>query len=439
MKRSPRGRKAVKKKIKRVVVRRHQVARKRFPRQRRPVVLRRPKKAAGPVPKPAAPKAPPEPPAPKAPLKQLLLFCPGPVNLTARVRNALAGAELCHREPEFEELLQATRAKLAHALGLGERYTAVIVGGSGTAALEAAVMAGVEPGKKLFVLNNGVYGSRIAQIAKSKQIPLVELRSPLTDPPDLDRVSTALKREGKIGTVAMVHHETSTGQLNPLEEVGKLAKKFHKRFLVDGISSLGGEKADLDKAHVGICVGSAGKCLHGPPGLSFVLLSREEAALVSKRRVPSLYLDLGLALKSQEGGEPPFTPPVHLVAGFHAALDELLREGLKKRIDTYRQRAEILRAGFQKLKLEFLLGEKQLSSVLTALRLPAGLAYEALHQTLKKAGYVVYAGQNELKNKIFRVAHMGGTLHPPDLRGFLRALEPVLRANAERLRREREG
>ena len=359
-------------------------------------------------------------------VRRQILFCPGPVNLTPHVKAALGGPEMCHREPEFGHLLQTVRAKLIHALGLDQRTTAVLIGGSGTAALEAAVSSLAETAKKILVINNGVYGSRIAQLARIHQIPCVEIRSPLTERPDLSRVAAALKRDPQIATVAMVHHETSTGMLNPVEEVGRLAKKFHRRFLVDAISSLGAEPLALEKNHVGLCVGSAGKCLHGPPGLSFVLLSEEESSRLAKGKLHrSLYLDLSLHLRSQEGGEPPFTPAIPLIVAFHAAVDELIREKLKVRIARYRQRALFLRQGFKKMGLRFLLDEKLLSNTLTSLWLPKGMGYPEIHDRLKKLGYIVYAGQSELKGKILRVAHMGHLLQS-DLKDFLQGLKGVL-------------
>lgn len=358
-------------------------------------------------------------------LKRQILLCPGPVNLTPHVRAALAGGDVCHREPEFLEVLQKIRVKLLHAVGLDGRYTAVLMNGSGTSALESALLSSLEANRKLLVVNNGVYGSRIAQIARFNGLPYAEIRSPLVERPDVSRVAAALKRDSKIGTVAMVHHETSTGMLNPVEAVGALARKFHRRFLVDAISSLGAENWDLVKSHVDLCVGSTGKCLHGPVGGSFVLLSQSEAARVTKLKPRGLYLDLGLHLRAQEAGEPPFTPAVPLWVAFHAALDELIKEGLKKRIARYRQRALLLRSGFKKIRLEPLLNEKFLSNSLTALRMPAGMAYSHLHDALRRAGFVVYAGQSELAGKIFRVAHMGH-LAKADLTEFLRVLGQVV-------------
>ncbi len=421
------GRSAVSKRLAQWVARRavrRRAARRRITRARR-FVHSQPK-FAKPMIKKEEPVLPPkESPPPRPAGKRQILLCPGPVNTSAHVHAALGGPDQCHREPEFTELLQTIRVKLVHALGLDHRYSAVLINGSGTAALEAAVLSSVDPGQKLLVINNGVYGSRIAQIARIHQIPLVEVRSPITEQPDLTRVSAALKRDTHIGAVAMVHHETSTGLLNPVEEVCALARKSRKRFLVDAISSVGGERLDFSKSNIGLCVGSAGKCLHGAPGLSFVLVAQEETPRLAKLKARSLYLNLTLHFKSQEAGEPPFTPAVPLVAAFGTALDELVREGVKDRIQRYRERAILLRTAFKKMGLKFLLDERVMSNSLTALWVPKEKSYDALHGALKKAGYIVYAGQSELKGKILRVAHMGQLLQA-DLKGFLQVLKDVV-------------
>lgn len=411
-------------KKKRTAFRRRRMLLRRFIRRHRGrPVLKAPPSPAEKLEKEKEAAAPPPPPRP-VPKRQVLL-CPGPVNTSPHVHAALAGPDVCHREQEFSHLLQTIRAKLVHTLGLDQRHSAVIINGSGTAALEAAVLSSVEPGQKLLVLNNGVYGSRIAQLARIHQIPLVEIRSPLTEGADLGRVAAALKRDSRIGTLALVHHETSTGMLNPIEEAAALAKKYRRRVLLDAISSVGGEKLELSKLNIGLCVGSAGKCLHGAPGLSFVLLSQEEAARVAKMKPKSLYLDLGFHLKAQEAGELPFTPAVPLVAAFGAALDDLARETVRSRITRYRERAIFLRQGFKKLGLQFLLEERLLSNTLTALWLPKGKSYAQVHDSLKKAGFIIYAGQSELKGKILRVAHMGQLLQA-DLKDFLRALKEAV-------------
>jgi len=357
--------------------------------------------------------------------KRQVLLCPGPVNLSVGVKAALSNAEICHREPEFSDMLQSVRAKLLHVLSLDSQYAAAIFSGSGTAALESAVASSTEHNKKILVINNGVYGSRIAQLARIHGLNLVEVRSVVTEAPDLERINAVLKRESSIATVAMVHHETSTGLLNPVEEVGALVKKYRRRFLVDAISSLGAEKLDFKKSHIDICVGSAGKALHGVSGLSFVLLKNEEAARIAKGKAKSMYLDLTATLKAQEEGEPAFTPAIVLVSAFHAALNELVKEGLKSRIAKYAERAEIIRTGFKKQGLKFLLDERLMSHSLTTFMLPKGISYEKFHNSLKRQGFVIYAGQSELKGSVFRIAHMGQLLQS-DLKDLLAALKYTL-------------
>jgi len=355
---------------------------------------------------------------------QPVLLCPGPVNVTSAVRRAVAGPDLCHREPEFSRLLTGVRRKLLTILGVSATHTAAIVSGSGTAALEAAVLSSTRPGHKLLVIENGVYGERIVRIAALHGIGTVHLRFPILQWPSLARIAGALRREPLVDTVAMVHHETSTGLLNPAREVATLVRQHRKRFLLDAISSLGAEVVPLDA--VDLCVGSAGKCLHGYPGLSFVLVARR--ALPGLAAVPprSLYLDLRTLLVAQEDGEPPFTPAVPLVRAFDAALSELMREGLAARIRRYRGRAAFLRRGFTRLGFSGLVPAELQGRTLTALRLPRGVRYERLHDALKADGFVIYAGQSRLRRSIFRIAHMGA-LTQAQMSGLLRSLARFLR------------
>lgn len=350
------------------------------------------------------------------------LLCPGPVNVTSAVRRAVAGPDLCHREPEFSALLAGVRRKLAKAFGVTATHAPVIISGSGTAALESAVLASVRPGRKLLVIDNGVYGARIAHIATLYRIPVVAMKCPMLEPIDLAQIEAKLRRDTMIDTVAVVHHETSTGVLNPVAQIAAMARRAGKAVLVDAISSIGAEAVPLTQ--IDLCVGSAGKCLHGYPGLSFVF--------VAKRFVPrmtgpprSLYLDLRTALTAQEAGEPPFTPAVPLIQAFDIALDELLRQGVPARIRKYRARAAFLRRGFDRLGLQPLAPRALQCHSLTALRLPAGVTYDRLHDAMKREGYVIYAGQSQYRRTMFRIAHLGA-LSRSDVSGVLRALRRAL-------------
>jgi len=356
----------------------------------------------------------------------MILLNPGPVNISERVRHALLRPDICHREDEFARLMASIRSRLCAAFA-PSGFTAVLVTGSGTAALEAAVTSSVEPDRALLAVVNGVYGERIARMAALHGIRVVEIAGAWTRPPDLARVEAALRSDPGIQVVAMVHHETTTGFINPVPEVARLSKKFDKTVLVDSISGLGGEALDLRATGVDLCAGTANKCIQGVPGLAFVLVRHEEMARIAAIPPRAVYLSLPSNWQAQEKGEPLFTPAVHAGYALDEALAELLEETVTARITRYGRAAALLRDGFRRLELTFLLGEAVRSNTITALELPAGLSYARLHDQLKARGFVIYAGQGALAPKIFRVANMGD-VSQEEYREFLTALEAVLSA-----------
>ena len=340
-------------------------------------------------------------------MKRTVLLNPGPVNITERVRQALLKPDLCHREKEFSDLMQSIRSKLVRAFGVENDFDAVLTTGSGTAALEMAVSSCLGEGQTMLVIRNGVYGDRIAAMAEAYGFDIQCLDTPWGVPPVLDDIEQALKHNPKIEVVALVHHETTTGLLNPVHEIGELVQKYKKRFLVDSISGLAGDPLDFDRAGVDFCVGTANKCLQGLPGVSFVLVRKTERARLGKIPERSHYLNLHKNLQAQENGDTLFTPAVQIHYALDAALDELLEETVKNRIQRYSQAAAILRKGFQEMGLEFIVPEEHRSNTLTALKLPEGVSYTTLHDRLKEKGFVIYAGQKKLSESIFRIANMG--------------------------------
>ncbi|MCI0525901.1 MAG: alanine--glyoxylate aminotransferase family protein [Nitrospira sp.] len=356
----------------------------------------------------------------------MILLNPGPVNVSERVRKALLRPDICHREEEFSGLLQGIRKKLLETFVPAGSYTSTVLTGSGTAAVEAAISSCLDQDHKLLVINNGVYGDRMARMAAAYGMNVEELKFRWHEKLDLSRLNQVLNKEPSIQVVAMVHHETTTGMINPIGEVGLLTKQYGKKLLVDSVSGLGGEFLDLAHDGVDICVGTAGKCIQGFPGVAFVLIRLEEMERIQKIPSRSLYLSLQDHFKEQEQGTVPFTPAVQLYYAFDEALSELMDEGLDQRIARYRDAARLLRDGFKKLGLQFLLPQDRRSNTITSLYLPHGKSYKELHDGLKRRGYVIYAGQGALQPNIFRVANMG-MLKRSDFEGFLRHLEEVLR------------
>jgi 2-aminoethylphosphonate-pyruvate transaminase len=354
-----------------------------------------------------------------------VLLNPGPVNVSPRVTQALLRGDLCHREREFSALQSRVRELLCRAFTPHDDYTAVLLTGSGTAALEAAVASSLHPQRRMLVINNGVYGARMAEMASIHGFDVVELIFPWTSPPDLERVERTLRADAAIEVVCLVHHETTTGLLNPVADIGDIVRRHGRVLLVDSISGLGGEEIDLRTANVGLCVGTANKCIQGLPGVSFVLVRHTDMERMQAFPPRTLYLHLPMLYAHQQRESTPFTPAIQALYGLDEALQELIEEGVPQRIARYRAAATLLRAGCDSLGLKCLLPPALRSNTITSLELPAGLTYEALHAALKARGYVIYAGQGDLARRIFRIANMGH-LTLDQFRGFLTALAEAL-------------
>jgi len=359
----------------------------------------------------------------------VILLAPGPVNVSPRVTRAMARGDLCHREPEFSALLDDVRSKLVRAFAPQGGWVAVPLTGSGTLALEAAVTSVVSRGRKMLVVSNGVYGERILEMAQTASIDTVVLRSDWGALPDLAALEAALRDDAAIEVVALVHHETTTGLLNPVADVGRIVKRAGLVFLVDAISGLAGDDMRLDDWGVDVCVGVAGKCIQALPGIGFVLARRSEMERMAAIAPRSVYMHLPRHFAAHEKKTVPFTAAVQVLYALDEALDELLEEGVAQRVARYARAAAQLRAGFAELGLRLLLPPELRSNSITTLSLPTGLGYRELHDRLRAEGFVIYEGQGQLSREVFRVANMGA-LGEGDFARFLAALRGALPGGA---------
>jgi 2-aminoethylphosphonate-pyruvate transaminase len=352
------------------------------------------------------------------------------VTLTRRVRQALLRPDLCHREPEFTALQADVRGRLARVYpGLGDRYTAVLLTGSGTAAVEAMVGSLVPRAGKALVVENGVYGERMSSILAAQGKAFDTVRSAWTEPIDLAAVERKLLGDSGVSHVLAVHHETTTGRLNDLAGLGEICRRRGVSLLLDTVSSFGGEAIDLDGWNVEACASTANKCLHGVPGIAFVLV-RKSALEERPSAACSVYLDLHRNYQEQRKGHPLFTPAVQSLY----ALDEALREleddgGWEWRHEHYAALSRLVRGGLAERGVKLLLPERECSSTLSSFLLPEGVVFQELYERLKQAGYVIYPGQQALKESIFRVAVMGD-LSRRDMEGFLDAFSRAVGGEA---------
>jgi 2-aminoethylphosphonate-pyruvate transaminase len=356
----------------------------------------------------------------------MILLNPGPVNVSPRVTAALTRGDLCHREPECAALLARVRERLLAAFAPAGDFAAVLVMGSGTAALETAVTSVLSERGRLVVVANGVYGERMAAMAEAARLPHTVLEGSWTKPPDLARLEEAV-RAPDVEAVAVVHHETTTGLLNPVGEVGRLARAHGRLLLVDSISGLAGDALDVEAVGADLVVGTANKCIQGLPGIAFVLARESVMPRLLGHPRRSLYLSLATQYEAQRRGTTPFTPAVQVAYALDEALGELLEEGVAARVARYAAAATLLRRGFESMGLGFVLPAELRSNSITSLWLPAGRTYADLHDGLKARGFVIYEGQGRLRQEIFRIANMGH-LGTADFEACLAALGEVLRA-----------
>ena len=354
----------------------------------------------------------------------MLLLNPGPVCLTDRVRQSLLQPDLCHRESEFFDLQDEARERLLGVYGLDPSiWAAVLVTASGTAAVESMVASLVPDAGRLLVVDNGVYGDRIAQIASQYRIAHDVQKQDWMSGPDLDALAQRLRAEPAISHVALVHHETTTGRLNDLAAIDEICQAHGVRLLVDGVSSFGAEAIPFDAGSIDAVAGAANKCLHGVPGLSFVIVRRDAIDAGTKR---AFYLDLRrLAMMQLQRGTP-FTPAVQSCYALVEALREFDQEGgLHARHDRYATLSEQVRGGLERLGIETALLAQESSVVLRSFRLPPGMPYADLHDGLKARGFVIYAGQGSLASDFFRISTMGD-LDASDMSRLIEAFAALL-------------
>jgi len=344
-----------------------------------------------------------------APLEaELTLLCPGPVSTSARVKRALANADIAHRDRAFVEVLARLVGRLRRVAGAPE-HDVLVLGGGATAATEAALATFVGAEERLLVVSNGAFGERIAEMAQCLGTPMSHLRYDWGEPIVLEQMQGMLDGDPRIRAVAMVHHETSVGRLNPVNEVGRLLAPRHLRYIVDVVSSLGAEDFDMVRSRASVVIGSANKCLHGVAGAAFVITRPELWAETEHVRPRSMYLDLRRYRTAQrETGQTPFTPAVPVVVALEAALHELEDQGgVPVRRATYQALNARLRAGLLGLGMKLRFDGPALAASLTVAQLPPGISFDSFYQDLRQRGFLVYRGKGPVSHDCFLVANMG--------------------------------
>ena len=359
-------------------------------------------------------------------MNQQLLFTPGPVNVAQNVREAICKQDICHREIDFDYLLQSIENKLLALFEIKNtaNYRAVVITGSGTAANES-MLSSVVGGKNILILSNGEFGERLHGISKIHNENTFLLEFDWGEKLSLKKIKDFLRIQ-KIDVIAMVHHETSSGMLNPLEKIGKLSKSHGAIFIVDCVSSAGAEVIDLEKCNIAFCSSSSAKAIGSYPGLSFVVGETQEFEKLKTLPIKSMYLNLYKFYDFiKTFSQTPNTPAVHLFYALDQALSNILNEGVVNRYANLRDKANKLRQGMLSLGLKFVINQKDMCSILTTVYTPSHIDVGVLRQKLREKSIIIYEGKGYFKNHVFQVGNIGD-LSFTDIQYFLNSLKKVL-------------
>lgn len=359
-------------------------------------------------------------------LDKYLLFTPGPVNVAESLRVAIRKDDICHREPDFDALLASIEHKLLSLFQIRarNRYRAVVITGSGTAANEVVLSSVVGKGD-ILVLSNGEFGERLLKTSRIHNKRTHLLQQPWGVPFDMARVEAYLASH-KIDVVAMVLHETCCGMLNPLAKVGALAKAHGAILVVDGVSSVGTEVVDMEACNIAFCSSSSSKAIGSYPGLSLVVGRKKHFKKLKGHAAKTTYLNLATFYAFLKGhSQTPNTPAVPLFFALEQALKNILHEGVSKRFSRIQARADQLRIGMRKMNLEFAIDEAAMCSILTTVKVPPQVSVRDLRDRLREKSIIIYEGKGCFAGKVFQVGNIG-ELSDADIRYFLSSLREVL-------------
>ncbi|AEH06571.1 pyridoxal-phosphate-dependent aminotransferase family protein [Methanothermococcus okinawensis] len=336
-----------------------------------------------------------------------LLMIPGPTMVPNTVLTSMANPIIGHRTKQYSELLEDTVEKMKKVfMTKNDTY---FITGSGTSAMDMAISNTVDKGDKVLTITNGNFGERFYNIAKVYKADIIRLENEWGDCAKPEQVKEILDENPDIKVVTIIHNETSTGVRNPIEEIGNIVKDYDALYVVDTVSSLGGDYVDVDKFNIDICVTGSQKCIAAPPGMAAISVSEKAWDVINKTETKSFYLDINAYKKRYESKkETPYTPSVTLTYAMNEALELVLNEGLENRFKRHEKLAKATRAGLEAMGIELFAKEGARSVTVTSAKYPEGIKDSEFRGLLAdKYGILVAGGQAQVSGKIFRVGHMG--------------------------------
>lgn len=343
-------------------------------------------------------------------VKRNILLNPGPATTSDAVKYAQVVQDICPREQEFVDIMDEIRKELVKVVhGDPAKYTAVIFTGSGTIIQDVCINSLVPKNKKICIVNNGAYSARMAEIADSYHISCVNLEFPTTGLPDLNVVRETLEKDKDIAVVATVHHETGTGVLNPISEIGKIAHDNNCVFVVDTISTYALLPINIEEENIDFLMSSAQKGLGGMTGVSWLVGNIEEIEKSKDYPIRSYYCNLYMQYDFfKRVGEMHFTPPVQTIYALRQAIKEYWEEGEQARWERITKCWEAIHKGIEEIGLESVIDKGIQGHLVVTIKAPENGKFDflKLHDYCYERGFTIYPGKM-FGLKTFRLCNLG--------------------------------
>lgn len=358
-----------------------------------------------------------------------VLLNPGPATTTDSVKYAQIVPDICPREKEFASLMKGLRSDLLKIVHAPEdKYTSVLFCGSGTINIDICINSLVPEGKKILVINNGAYNSRAVEVCEMYHIPHINLKFSVYEQPKLEEIEKTLKEDPLVAVVYCCHHETGTGVLNPIREIGAIAHKYGAIFVSDTTSTLGMIPLDVVKDNIDFCMASAQKGLMAMSGLSFIIGKTDVIKASKNYPTRSYYCNLYLQYEYfEKTGEMHFTPPVQTIYATIQALREYFEVGEEAKFARHRRVYEAIHEGLDELGFKTIIPRNIESGLVVSVLYPEdqNWDFEKVHDYCYEHGFTIYPGKISTSNT-FRICSLG-MIDVQDIKDFFVVMKGALK------------
>lgn len=335
------------------------------------------------------------------------LRIPGPTPCPPEVLQSMTKQMINHRGAEFADIMNSITANLKTLFQT--KNDLLMLTGSGTGGMEAAIVNILSPGDRVLSVANGVFGDRFANIAQAYGAAVTSIKFDQGKVVEIEQVRKALQDDPKIKAVLLTHNETSTGVTNDLQALAKLVKSFDKLLIVDTVSSMGSIDVPVDKWNLDVAISGSQKGWMAPPGITMISVSETAWKAHAASRMPKFYWDFSKAKSYLEKGQTPWTPAISVLYAMNVSLKMMLQEGMQNIFARHARLGAMTREGVKDMGLKLLAADERFASnTVTAVWPPQGVDPDKLRKTMRdKYQVVLSGGQGSLEGKIFRIGHLG--------------------------------